>query len=56
MPKTKFQDFIFTVLMGTVLGYFFNKWFEGNNWILICTLVFFLIAIVNFYRQLLRIR
>ena len=51
-----FLSFISTMIVGVVLGFFFNKWFAGDNWILICTLAFFLIAIVNFYRQLLKIR
>ena len=51
-----FTRFIVTILMGVILGFFFNKWFAGDNWIVICTLSFFLIAIVNFYRQLLKIR
>ena len=51
-----FSSFIFTILLGVVIGYFCNKWFEGDNWIVICILVFFLIGVVNFYRQLLKIK
>ena len=51
-----FVSFMVTILIGVIVGFFFNKWFAGDNWIVICTLSFFLIAIVNFYRQLLKIR
>lgn len=48
--------FITTILMGIVLGYFFNKWFEGDSYMLIMIILFTAVASFNLYRGLLRIK
>ena len=49
-------SFIVTVLMGIILGYFFDKWFAGDNWMLIMIVTFVFIATFNLYRGLLRLK
>ena len=49
-------SFITTIIMGVVLGYFFDKWFEGDSRMLIMIVIFTAIAIYNFYRGLLRLK
>lgn len=49
-------SFIATVLMGITLGYFFDKWFAGDSWMLIMIVTFVFIATFNLYRGLLRLK
>ena len=49
-------SFITTIIMGIVLGYLFNKWFDNDNFMVIMIVIFSFIAIYNFYRGLLRLK
>ena len=49
-------SFITTIIMGIVLGYLFEKWFENDIWMVVMIVGFTIVAIYNFYRGLLRLK
>ena len=68
-PKEKYHSFkafarashiayglITFILVGVVIGYFLDRYFPGHKWMAISILVFTFLGIVDFYRNLLRLK
>lgn len=68
-PKEKYHSFkafarashiayglITFILVGVVIGYFLDHYFPGHKWMAISILVFTFLGIVDFYRNLLRLK
>lgn len=68
-PKEKYHSFkafarashiayglITFILVGVVIGYFLDHYFPGHKWMAISILVFTFLGIIDFYRNLLRLK
>lgn len=68
-PKEKYHSFkafarashvayglITYIIIGVVAGYFLDKYFPGHNWMAISILAFTFLGIIDFYRNLLRLK
>ena len=68
-PKEKYHSFkafarashvayglITFIIVGVVIGYFLDRYFPGHKWMAISILVFTFLGIVDFYRNLLRLK
>ena len=68
-PKEKYHSFkafarashiayglITFILVGVAIGYFLDRYFPGHKWMAISILVFTFLGIVDFYRNLLRLK
>ena len=68
-PKEKYHSFkafarashiayglITFILVGVVIGYFLDRYFPGHKWMAVSILVFTFLGIVDFYRNLLRLK
>ena len=46
---------VVTIILGLLLGYFLDYCLETNYWIIVCIIVFFLIACANFFYHIYKI-
>ncbi|MFA6661909.1 MAG: AtpZ/AtpI family protein [Bacilli bacterium] len=46
---------VLTIGLGVGIGYSLDKWLETNYWIIICSILFLIVAIGNFIYHLLKV-